>query len=204
MIRRARVTSAGIADRESRPLRPVTVMACCLRSAWTGSWTGSPGIPALRVLPVRFSVSSVLPVRSVHGAVVMVRRRSTVRFRNGAQAHRRFSNKSTRRRGPSPGDAPQLPLRREGPAGVTEGSHRRSFHGGPDHRRTSREGVPRRSPAREVPFGIRLMERSGDARSHPLQPCVTVALLVSVRRDVLRLIRSWALPGASRTWLICR
>jgi hypothetical protein len=52
--------------------------------AWTGSWTGSPGIPAPRVPSVRFSVSSVLPVRSVHGAVVMVRRRSTVRFRNGA------------------------------------------------------------------------------------------------------------------------
>ena len=115
--------------------------------AWTGSWTGSPGIPAPRVLPVRFSVSSVLPVRSVHGAVVMVRRRSTVRFRNGAQGHGQFSNDSTRWRGPSPGDAPQLPfqlpLRREGPAEVTEGSHRRSFHGGPDHRRTSRAGNPR-------------------------------------------------------------
>jgi GMC oxidoreductase len=43
--------------------------------AWTGPWTGSPGIPAPGVLPVRFPVSSVLPVRSVRGAVVMVRRR---------------------------------------------------------------------------------------------------------------------------------
>ena len=36
------------------------------------------------MLSVRFTVSSVQLVRSVHEAVLMVRRRSTVRFRNGA------------------------------------------------------------------------------------------------------------------------
>ena len=47
-------------------------------------------IPALPVLSVRFPVLSVLLVRSVDGAVVMVRRRSTVRFRNGAPGHGQF------------------------------------------------------------------------------------------------------------------
>jgi hypothetical protein len=40
----------------------------------------------------------------------MVRRRSTVRFRNGAPGHGQFSNGSNERRGTSPGDALQLPL----------------------------------------------------------------------------------------------
>jgi hypothetical protein len=40
----------------------------------------------------------------------MVRRRSTVRFRNGAPGHEQFSNDSNERRGTSPGDALQLPL----------------------------------------------------------------------------------------------
>ena len=40
----------------------------------------------------------------------MVRRRSTVRFRNGAPGHGQFSNHSNERRGTSPGDALQLPL----------------------------------------------------------------------------------------------
>jgi len=33
------------------------------------------------------------------------------------------------------------------------------------------------------------MERFADARSHPMQPCATIALLVSIRQDVLQLIR---------------
>jgi len=52
--------------------------------AWHGSWHAPPDSPAPPVPSARFSVSSVLLVRSVHGAVVMVRRRSKVRFRNGA------------------------------------------------------------------------------------------------------------------------
>ena len=65
----------------------------------------------------------------------MVRRRSTVRFRNGAPGHGQFSNDSDERRGPSPGDALQLPLRRklplhsESPVAVTEGSRRRAVPG---------------------------------------------------------------------------
>jgi hypothetical protein len=55
------------------------------RRAWNGSWNGVAGIPVQSVLSVRFPVSSVLLVRSVHGALVMVSRRSTVRFRNGLQ-----------------------------------------------------------------------------------------------------------------------
>jgi len=66
-----------------------------LAGAWNGSWNGSPGIPALPVPSVRFSVLSVQLLRSVNGAVVMVRRRSTVRFRNGSPGHGKFSNYPT-------------------------------------------------------------------------------------------------------------
>ena len=102
------------------------------------------------------------------------------------------------------GDAlqhPLLPLHRNGPAGSTEGSRGRSFHGGPDHRRTSREGEPV-NPAREVTLRIRLMERSADARSHPMQPCATIALLVSVWRSSSRLtvVRLAQCAGRARWW----
>ena len=40
----------------------------------------------------------------------MVRRRSTVRFRNGAPVHGQFSNGSNERRGTGPGDALHLPV----------------------------------------------------------------------------------------------
>ena len=50
----------------------------------TGRGTARSMIPAWPVLSVRFPVSSVQPARTAHGPVVMVRRRSTVRFRNGA------------------------------------------------------------------------------------------------------------------------
>jgi hypothetical protein len=43
----------------------------------------------------------------------MVRRRSTVRFRNGTPGHEQFSNDSNERRGTSPGDALQLPSHSE-------------------------------------------------------------------------------------------
>jgi hypothetical protein len=46
---------------------------------------------------------------------------------------------------------------------------------------------------------IRLMERYADARSRPMQPCATIAPLVSIRQDVLQLIRPWALLGGLRT-----
>jgi hypothetical protein len=85
----------------SRLPGPVTFRDDGAGPAWTGSWTGSPGIPAQPVLSVRFPVSSVQPVRSVHGSVLMVRRRSTVRFRNGAPGHGQFSNRSNERRGTS-------------------------------------------------------------------------------------------------------
>jgi hypothetical protein len=76
---------------------------------------------------------------------------------------------------------PLLRLHREGPAGVTEGSGRRSFQGGPDHRRTSRGRVPGEFRERWR-SNIRLMERFADARSHPMQPCATIALVVGVPR----------------------
>ena len=68
-----------------------------------------------------------------------VRRRSTVRFRNGAPGHGQFSNDSNERRGTSPGDARQLPSHRklrlhsQGSAAVTEGSRRRAVPGPPGH-----------------------------------------------------------------------
>ena len=47
--------------------------------AWNGSWNGAAGIPAQPVLSVRLCVSSLLLVRAVQDAVVMVMRRA-VRF----------------------------------------------------------------------------------------------------------------------------
>jgi hypothetical protein len=58
-------------------------------------------VPGHRVLPVLRAVSSMLLVRTVNEAVVMVRRRSTVRFRNGAPGRDSFSNDSHNRRGTS-------------------------------------------------------------------------------------------------------
>jgi len=60
-------------------------------------------------------VSSVLLPRPLARSVLMVRRRSTVRFRNGAPGDGKFSNGSNALRGPSPGDALQLPLQRKLP-----------------------------------------------------------------------------------------
>jgi hypothetical protein len=75
-------------------------------AAWHGSWHGAPGIPVQPVPSVRFPVSSMQPVRTVHGAVVMVRRRSTIRFRNGTPGRENFSNNPDDRRGTSRRDAP--------------------------------------------------------------------------------------------------
>ena len=63
--------------------------------AWNGSWNGEPGIPALPVLSVRFPGSSLQLMRAVDGDMVMVRRTSTVRFRNGAPGYGQFSNDTT-------------------------------------------------------------------------------------------------------------
>jgi hypothetical protein len=67
----------------------------------TGRGTACWIIPARPVLLVRFPVSSVQPARTVHGNVLMVRRRSTVRFRNGAPGRDSFSNDSNDWRGTS-------------------------------------------------------------------------------------------------------
>ena len=53
-----------------------------------GRGPGRRVIPARPVPSVRFPVSSVQLARTVDGAVLMVRRRSTVRFRNGAPGQR--------------------------------------------------------------------------------------------------------------------
>jgi hypothetical protein len=93
---------------------------------------------------VRFPVSSMQPVRTVHGAVVMVRRRSTIRFRNGTPGRENFSNNPDDRRGTSRKRrslALIAPIALKGLPGASEGSRRRSFHDGTDHRRTSREGT---------------------------------------------------------------
>lgn len=60
--------------------------------AWNVSWNGGPDNPVQRVRSGRYPVSSVLLVRSVHDAVVMVRGRPTIRFRNGVPGHMQFSN----------------------------------------------------------------------------------------------------------------
>jgi hypothetical protein len=65
------------------------------RRAWNGSWNGAAAIPAQPVLSVEQPVGSVQLARSVDEAVVMVRRRSTIRFRNGAPGQGQFSNYST-------------------------------------------------------------------------------------------------------------
>jgi hypothetical protein len=59
--------------------------------AWNGSWNGAAGIPTPPELSLQFPVPSVQLLRTVRDAVVMVRRRSTVRFRNGAPGHHDLS-----------------------------------------------------------------------------------------------------------------
>jgi hypothetical protein len=81
--------------RESRPARPGCRYETMPGGAWNGSWNGAAGILALPVLSVRLSVLSMQLMRPVDEAVVMVRRRSTVRFRNGAPGHGQFSNDPT-------------------------------------------------------------------------------------------------------------
>jgi hypothetical protein len=105
-----------------------------LLSVMTTPGTRGPGrgpgrrvIPARPVLPVRFPVSSVQPARTADGAVLMVRRRSTVRFRNGAPAHRRNSNETNRRRGTSRQRrslTALTPIPPPRPAGITHGGVR--------------------------------------------------------------------------------
>jgi hypothetical protein len=97
---------------------------------------------------------------------------------------------------------PLLLLHRKCPAEAVKGSRRKSFHGGPDHRRTSREGGTGESQRQRWRSSIRLMERFADARSHPMQPGATIALLVSNRQDVLQLISLWALLTDVRTRLM--
>jgi hypothetical protein len=67
----------------------------------TARGTARRVVPARPVLSVRFSVASVQPARSVDGDVLMVRRRPTVRFRNGAPGHEKISNELNGRRGTS-------------------------------------------------------------------------------------------------------
>lgn len=71
-----------------------------------------------------------------------------------------------------------------------------------NHRCASREEGTGESPPERRRSDVRLMERFADARSPPVQPCVTPALLESIRHDVLQLIRLRALPGGLRTCMI--
>ena len=71
-----------------------------------------------------------------------------------------------------------------------------SFQGGADNRRTSREGYPVNPREGDRAPIFACWERFAGARSHPMQPCAAIAVLVSVREDVLRLLRLWALLGA--------
>ena len=93
----------------------------------------------------------------------MVRRRSTVRLRNGAPGHGQFSNGSDERRGPSPGDALQLPFfisrcsegsdcTARARAAVAEGSRRRAVPGQSGH--CPREVTPGRSPSGRAVSGF--------------------------------------------------
>ena len=66
------------------------------------------------------AVSSVLLVRTVNGAVLMVRRRSTVRFRNGAPGHEKFSNDSNERRGTSRKRRSSAPMAAKAPMAQPE------------------------------------------------------------------------------------
>ena len=87
----------------------------------------------------------------------MVRRRSTARSHSGAPGRHDFSNNSDDRRGTSRkrrSSAPIAPIAPQGPGGSTEGNRRRSFRGGPDHRRASRES-PRDEALRYPLDGVR-------------------------------------------------
>lgn len=74
----------------------------------------------------------------------------------------------------------------QGPAVLAAGE-------GTGRRREGEPVNPRESGGAPV---FRLMERFADARSHPVQPCATIALLPSIPQDVHQLIRLSGLPGA--------
>ena len=93
----------------------------------TGRGTARWIIPAWPVLSVRFPVSSVQPARTAHGPVVMVRRRSTVRFRNGAPGRDSFSNDSNDQRGTTRERRSSAPIPLPRPAEVTWRTCCRSF-----------------------------------------------------------------------------
>ena len=87
---------------------------------------------------------------------------------------------------------PLLPLHRKGPAGVpraTAGGHSAA---------APITAAPAGNPRERKRSDIRLMEYA-DACSHPVQPCSTIVLFVSVRQDVHQLIGLRALLGALRS-----
>ena len=88
--------------------------------------------------PVRLSVLSVQLMRPVDEAVVMVRSRSTVRFRNGAPGHRQFSNESNGvvERAPETllGSHCTQSTQCKSPAAAREGSRRRADREQSGHR----------------------------------------------------------------------
>ena len=65
-----------------------------IRPPWTGAWTGCRGIPSTvsAACAIGGGISAVQAPAA--RTVLMVRRRSTVRFRNGAPAQGQFSNGS--------------------------------------------------------------------------------------------------------------
>jgi hypothetical protein len=120
----------------------------------------------------------------------MVRRRSTVRFRNGAPDPDRdsFSNNSDDRRGTSRGrrsPTPVAPIALQRPGGVLRGAARGHSTAAPITAAPSGRGTGQSQRERSR-SGIGLMARFTDARSHPMQPAPAIALLVGVRQEVLR------------------
>ena len=81
-----------VAGRSRDPRSPAYAYLTRRLPRGTARGTAFRIVPAHRELSVLRAVSSVLLVRTVNEAVLMVRRRSTVRFRNGAPGQRKFSN----------------------------------------------------------------------------------------------------------------
>src|SRR6516225_16053 len=109
-----------VAGRSRDPRSPAYAYLTRRLPRGTARGTAFRIVPAHRELPVLRAVSSVLLVRTVNGAVLMVRRRSTVRFRNGAPGHEKFSNDSNERRGTSRKRRSSAPMAAKAPMAQPE------------------------------------------------------------------------------------
>jgi hypothetical protein len=150
-----------------RPPKRYHALARGTRPPWTGAWTGCRGIPGTPSAVFAFAVSSVQLTCPLDRTVLMVRRRSTVRVRDGTSGHGQSSNVPDEQRGPSPGDAPQPRF--------SEGSHCTARAG-----RRCTQGKPSAGPGGEgQPRGLARWARGEpDVRPHGCRGTVSCTTAV--------------------------